>query len=218
MEDNKAEYLESLIQENEIEDAERDYQTRAELVSHLIQEGDVDSAQVWIDDTLNLEDDCEWAMIKEFHEPIIDHLIDVGHIKKAQPLILHANKHFPDEDRINRMTHRAEKALTEQLSASVFPPSLSVSEWWDGPHLLQNHHLNEWIPGQIVDIDEGIATIRVAALDEYNTFEESKWEMPTNNLEDLSHNDPPDGEYLYSRLEIGIYSDNSVEIRFHEED
>jgi hypothetical protein len=209
---SKSEYLASQIEQNP-----DDLGLRAQLVSHLVEDGRIDEAEDQIEDTL---DECEttWPMMKEFHIPVADTLIKKGEVSSAQPLILHANKNFPEESRVKRMITKAEKALTQQMSASVFPSSMHVTDWWDGPHLISDNHLSEWIPGQIVEIDEDdTATIHVASLGEGNQFEEGEWEMPLSQIKDLSSNSPPDGDYLYSRLEIGIYNDESIQIKFHQD-
>lgn len=208
----KVEYLESMIERRP-----NDYIKRAELVSAYLEEGRLEAVQNFIDETLN-ECECDWSMVKEFHRPVVDSLIDAGEIEAAEPIILHANKEYPDEEKVKSMVNKAKREHTKQMSASVFPPHLTVSEWWEGPHLLSEKHLDEWIPGQVVQIDEDdIVTIHVASLDEYGMFEEDDWTIPLSNLKECSENNPPDDDHLYSFLEIGIYFDSSVKIRFHKD-
>lgn len=190
------------------------FQTRAELVMSLIQEGQLDRAEEWIDDTLDL--DVDWSMFLDFHRPVVDQYIRSGHVERAQPLILHASEHWEEGGKVKRMIRKAEKALTETISSSFFPSDLSVTEWWDGPHLVaDSDHLDEWIPGQVSDVDDGDVIIEVASLDDDNTLDQSTWHVPVDDMTYFTSRDDDPSNWIGDHLEIGIYRDDSVDIQFH---
>jgi hypothetical protein len=209
---SKIEYLESDIELNP-----DDTDKRRKLVSAYLEEGRLEEARHMVEETVQTLS-TTWSLYTSFHAPLIDAFINQGEIDLCQPLVIDAQTEFPEESKVQSKVKKARRALTQQKSASVFPPSLSVSEWWKGPHLLSDTSLDEWLPGQVVSVDDGHVHIHVASLAEDGyTFEEDSWTMPLDDMKGVAQGDIPD-DLEGSHLEMGIYYDDRVVIDFHDEE
>lgn len=145
---------------------------RSRWVSYLVTRGRTAMArQAWDDalDALALPDpDASPEIYENLHLWVARLLIHRGQLDFAD----HVLRGIPSEIKhrhpgLRSLARLLSRLIEARAARAVFPLSVEVARWWDGPHLAarrdrEGRALARWLPGRIDAIDEGVVSLLVA--------------------------------------------------------
>lgn len=199
----------------EIESDPDDPILRRELIASLITEGLINRATHQMSKALK-ELEKKLLLPEKFYKPLIKTFISQGEIKPIEMLVrdLELNYDVELDEPIKRMVRKGRRAIRDASYGSAFPEDMKEEEWWNGPHLVSETNLVEWLPGRIIKVEDGVASVMLMCHDEDNGLEVELSEMPVEDIKSIATN--WDGKLVNRCLEMGIYrSLDAVCVTFH---
>ena len=193
----------------DVEQNPEDPHPAKDLVAYLVAEGHQPAAVKTLHKAFQR---LEGLLLPEqLHKPIMTTMMDQGMLEPIEMVVCDLEQRYDVDDdiTIKRLVRKGRREIRKRFG--IFSDQIKGEDWWrEGPHLLSEKDHEDWFPGNVQTIREGVVSIQIWGHTDHNCLNSFMVQLKKGNITDN------DGEIEEgTSVEVGISEGGEMTVQVH---